>query len=152
MGLFTKRFHYLLLITIIVILTFGLVAEAKPSLSLSLYKNNGYGLGNDMNGQWTLNAAVSPDVVRVEFYIDGQLQLNDTTAPFSWEFNTGNYSEGQHYIKAVAFDAADETTIVQIDRNFVGFPTTFVFSIIAVIVAVAIVVLLVAVYRIRKKK
>jgi hypothetical protein len=130
----------------------SLVVEAKPSLTINLYKNNGYGMGDDINGQWTVNADVSQDVVFVEFYVDGQLQKNDTITPFSWEFNTQNYIIGLHYIRAVAFDVTGEATNSQISRNFVGFPTTYVVLIISIIVAVTIAVLLIAIYRIRKKR
>ncbi len=60
-----------------------LTVQAKPTLSLSFYKNNGYDMGNDMNGLWTINTAVSSDVTHVEFYLDDVLQCNDTVAPFS---------------------------------------------------------------------
>ena len=80
--------------------------EAKPTLNLNFYKDNGYGMGSDMNGEWTINTDVSSDVQYVEFYLDGQLQLNDSSTPYSWNFNTGSYSEGQHTIKVVAYDAA----------------------------------------------
>src|SRR5512139_800008 len=77
-------------------------AEAKPSIDLVFEKNNGYGVGNDIGGLWTVSAHVSSDVKYVEFYLDGQLQQNDTLAPFSWQFDTTNYSTGSHAIKAVA--------------------------------------------------
>jgi len=127
-------------------------AEAKPTLSLSFYKNNGYGSGSDMNGEWTLNATVSQDVVNVEFYLDNQLQLNDTTAPFRWNFNTGYFTEDQHTIKAVAYNSAGETTTEEIQRNFVGFPLTFVVGIIVLVVVVVIVSLVFVIYRARKSE
>jgi len=48
---------------------------------LSFEKNNGYGLGNSIDGLWTVNAELSPEVQRVEFYLDGDLKQNDTSAP-----------------------------------------------------------------------
>ncbi len=127
-------------------------AEAKPTLSLDFYKNNGYGSGSDMNGEWTLNTVVSQDVAYVEFYLDNQLQLNATATPFSWNFNTGSYTEGQHTIKAVAYDSAGETATEEIQRNFVGFPLTFVVGIIVLVVVVVIVSLGFVVYRARKSE
>ena len=127
--------------------------SASPSMSLSWHKDNGYDMGNDINGVWTINANVSPDVVYVEFYLGGQLQQNDTSSPFSWQFDTVNYSEGMHIIKAVAFNSLGETVIVQVERNFVGFPFLFVISIIIVVVVVVLVVSIVAAfYRVRKRK
>ena len=115
------------------------MATAAPSLSLSFYKDNGYGMGNDMNGLWTINSDVSADVVYVEFYLDGQLQQNATASPFKWQFDTANYTEGQHTIRVVAYDAAGATAVAESQRNFVGFPLTFVVVIIAVVVVAILV-------------
>ena len=142
----------LLLVCLVFVLPCFLVAAA-PTVSLSFYKNNGYGLGGDMSGQWTVNTAVSPDVVYVEFYLDDQLQFNDTSAPFSWQFATENYPLGNHTIEAVAFDASGENATAQVQRNFVDVPTTYVLGIvIAVVVVVLVIAVLVSVYRIRKTK
>jgi hypothetical protein len=140
----------LLLVCLVFVLPCFWVA-AVPIVSLSLYKDNGYGMGNDMNGAWTVNAAVSQNTSYVEFYLDDTLQLNDTSAPFSWQFDTINYTEGTHTIKAVAYDSAGENATAQVDRNFVGFPVNFVVGIIAVVVAVTAIAVVVSVYRIRKQ-
>ena len=141
----------LLLVCLVFVLPCFLVA-AEPSVSLSLYKNNGYGLGDDMNGLWTVNTAVSQNVSYVEFYLDDQLQLNGTSAPFSWQFDIINYTEGTHTIRAVAFDSAGESATAQVERNFVGFPLAFVVGIIGTIVAGLTIAVVVSVYRIRKTK
>lgn len=130
--------------------TFASVVVAAPSLRLDFYKNNGYGFGDDMQGQWTINTAVSSDVVRVEFYFDNQLQKNATSAPFSWSFNTDNYTEGKHALKVVAFDAAGATAESERQANFVGFPVTFVAAIVGIVVAITVLALVVSVYRIKK--
>jgi hypothetical protein len=143
------------LLTLVLTLSLTLICTnvgAKPTMSVDFYKNNGYGSGSDMNGEWTLNSTVSQDVGYVEFYLDNQLQLNDTAKPFRWNFNTGNYSEGQHTIKVVAYDSAGETATEEIQRNFVGFPLTFMVSIIVLVVVVLIVSLGFVFYKARKKE
>ena len=107
---------------------------AIPTINSSLYKNNGYSMGNDMNGEWTLNAEVSSDVTRVEFYLDGKLVSNDTDAPFSWNFNTADYTDGLHLFRAMAFNADGEVNYQEIPRNFVPFPLDFVVGIIALVI------------------
>ena len=126
--------------------------EANPTLSLDFYKDNGYGMGEDMNGEWTLNTVVSQDVQYVEFYLDNQLMLNDSSAPFSWNFNTGSYSEGQHTFKVVGYDSLGETATAESQHNFVGFPLTFVVGIIALVVVITVVSFTFALYRARKKE
>jgi hypothetical protein len=108
--------------------------EAKPTLSVSIYKDNGYSTGSDINGFFTVQTEVSADVTRVEFYLDNQLQANVTASPFSWPFNTNNYTLGLHTIKVVAYNAAGEETSVEVQRNFVEFPTLFVVVVIVVVV------------------
>jgi hypothetical protein len=141
------------LITVCIVLALSLFAgavAATPSLRLDFYKNNGYGLGDDMQGQWTINTAVSSDVVRVEFYIDNELQNNMTTAPFSWSFNTADYSEAKHTFSVVAYDSTGVTVKSEKQANFVGFPVSFIAAIIGIIVAVTVVALVVSGYKIRK--
>jgi hypothetical protein len=142
----------LFLICITTLLFFSL-AEAKPSIDLGFEKNNGYGMGNDIGGLWTVTAHVSPEVEYVEFYLDGQLQLNDTSAPFSWQFDTSNYSPGAHAIKAVAYDSLDDTAFLQVERNFQETSTETVTGIIIAIVIVIIVAAIgFALYRTRSRK
>ena len=63
----------------------------------------------------TVSATVSVDasasdnvgVTRVEFLLDGAVQATDTTAPYSWNWNTAASSNGAHVIVAKAYDAAN---------------------------------------------
>jgi hypothetical protein len=135
-----------------VVLSFAAIAAAEPTLSTSFYKNNGYGMGDDMGGEWTLNTSVSSDVVFVEFYLDDQLQFNATTAPFSWHFDTSNYTEGQHTFHVVAYNSDGESADTTFQRNFVGYSADFVVYIIVIVVVVLVASLAVLLYRVRKKK
>ncbi len=126
---------------------------AKPSIDLRFEKNNGYGVGDDIGGLWTATAVVSSDVSYVEFYLDGQLQQNDTSAPFSWQFDTSNYSSGAHTIKAVAYDSQNDTAFLQVNRNFQQTPTTTITTIIvAITISIVIVSVAFALYQKRKTK
>lgn len=125
---------------------------ANPSVSLSWYKDNGYGLGNDIGGQWTITPAVSSDVTRVEFYLDNQLQQNATSAPFQWSFNTADYSTGTHTIKAVAYNAQGQTATAQADRNFVEYSMDLIWIILVVVIVVIAVSLVLSLYWVRKKE
>lgn len=109
-------------------------AQSKPSIDLGFEKNNGYSIGDDIGGLWTVGAHVSSDVEYVEFYLDDQLQQNDTSAPFSWQFDTSNYPSGSHAIKAVAYDSLGDTAFLQVERNFQEMSTETVTTIIIIIV------------------
>jgi hypothetical protein len=130
---------------------FAAAQTEQPEVALSLYRNSGFDMGNDINGQWTVNAAVSQNVTHVEFYLDGELQHNDTVAPFSWAFDSSSYSEGNHVIRAVAWDVYGESAEASVERNFVGFPILLVVGVVAVAVVMFVVSLVVSWFWIKKK-
>ncbi len=147
-----KILALLVLICTATALVVGL-AEAKPSIDLSFRKDNGYGVGKNIGGLWTVSATVSSDVQRVEFYLDGQLQQNDTSAPFSWQFDTVNYSSGSHAIKAVAYDSLGDTAFLQVERNFEETSTqTIIVIIVVIVIAIVAAAIGLAVYRAKSRK
>ncbi len=146
-----KLFSLILLVIIVAVPL--LVADAKPTISVSLYKDNGYGFGDDMAGLWTLKTATSDDTAYVEFYLDNQLHLNDTTAPYSWQFNTEDYPIGEHTLSALAYDASGESEVSNVTRNFMENTTSSVVIIVIAIAAVVVAVAVgIAIYRIKKSK
>ncbi len=143
-------FVFLICVTTVL---FCSLAIAKPSIDLGFEKDNGYGVGNDIGGLWAVSAHVSSDVKYVEFYLDGQLQQNDSSAPFSWQFDTSNYSAGSHAIKAVAYDSLGDTAFLQVERNFQETSTGTVTGIIvAVVIIIIVAVIGFALYSTRVKK
>ena len=148
----TKKLAYICVVSLVLALSTSIVLAA-PSVSLNWYKNNGYNdFGNSIGGEWTITADVSSDVNRVEFYLDDTMQQNVTSTPFKWAFNTADFSLGDHTIKAVAYDATGENTTAQADRNFVEYSATDTLWIIfGTIVTVMVIILFVALYRVRKK-
>jgi hypothetical protein len=137
----------ILLFTLMVTAAFSVGAaqvNAEPTISLKLHKDFGYSsFGNDAQGNWTLQATVSEDTTRVEFYLDNQLQLDDTQTPFGWSYNTDNFPEGLHTLKAVAYDANGNDATAEVQQNFVPFPADFTI-IIVIVVVVSVVISIVA--------
>ncbi len=147
----SKYSAVLFLICVATMLIYPLV-EAKPSIDLDFEKNNGYGAGNDIGGLWTITAHVSSDVQYVEFYLDDQLQKNDTASPFNWQFDTTNYTPGSHAIKAVAYDALGDSAFLQVERNFEETSTgTVTVTIIAIAVAIVVAAIAFALRKTRKQ-
>jgi hypothetical protein len=130
-----------------------LMAEATPTLTLDMRRDFGSAMGNDIAGKFTLKADASGDTSYVEFYLVNQLQLNDTSAPYSWQFNTNNYTIGQHTLKAVAYDNAGQSQNSELTRNFVEDNTnTILIAGIGIAVIVSAIAVTISVYRIRKTK
>jgi hypothetical protein len=72
--------------------------------------------GDAVSGTITIQANASDDkgISKVEFYIDGSLEKTDTSSPYRHNWNTTNYSDDFHTIKATAYDTANQKRSHQI--------------------------------------
>ena len=72
---------------------------------------------------WQNPVATASDnvgVTEVEFTVDGTLLGVDTAAPYGWMWDTSTVAPGSHTIRAVASDAAGNTTSVEHRRHRPG--------------------------------
>ncbi len=53
-------------------------------------------------------------ITRVDFFVDGTLIGSDTGAPFTFNWDTTNYSNGQHTVKATAYEGSGRSLFAQI--------------------------------------
>jgi subtilisin family serine protease len=67
--------------------------------------------GATVSGATTVSAAATDNVgvTKVEFYVDGVLYVTDTTAPYSFAWNTTTLPNGSHTLFAIASDAANNS-------------------------------------------
>jgi hypothetical protein len=132
-------------IAIIVIIVLGAWGQAlavhaqdgDEGLALRFRRNFGYGLGGQMQGTFTILAEGPQDLTRVEFLLDGSVIGQDSEAPFSLSFNTGDYEQGIHRFSAVGYRANGaqlESAIVS--RQFVA--TSAVTIVVIAIVALVL--------------
>jgi len=124
--------------------------SAQPTISLSIYRDDGYSLGSDINGQFTVTAQVSSGVVRVEFYLNGTLQQSDTSSPFTWAFNTNSYPLGHVNITAVAYDSSGQQETAFLNLNLVETPAWANILLVLVIVVSIVVVAISLWYKMRR--
>ena len=70
--------------------------------------------GATVSGTATIQATATDDngITKVEFYVDGGLETTDVAAPYDYFWDTTFVSNGNHTIKAMAYD-----TIGQIDQD-----------------------------------
>ena len=112
---------------VLVVVGFLATASAEPTLQLEWFQNSGFNMKTGITGTWTIKPSLIDNntianASYVEFYLDNQLQANQTTAPFTWSFDTANYAEGTHTIKVITVDDAGETVVAEEQRVFTGFP------------------------------
>jgi thermitase len=64
--------------------------------------------GDVLSGMVTILVAASDDtsVSHVDLYVDGSFVSSDTVPPHEWSFDTTVLADGEHFISAVAYDAA----------------------------------------------
>jgi poly(hydroxyalkanoate) depolymerase family esterase len=81
-------------------------------------------VGTVVSGMVSVVAEASDDVGvdRVEFFVDGRLQATARTAPFTFQWPTQAFAEGEHALMAMAYDAAgnvavDDDTGVMVDND-----------------------------------
>jgi hypothetical protein len=113
-GLFLQQEHTMRKISAILMITacFAIlisVAAAQANeepLELDFNRDFGYGgFGGDIQGRFSLKVRAPEDIVRVEYYLDGERVYEGSEPPFRWQFNTASFSEGQHTFTAVGYKA-----------------------------------------------
>jgi len=112
--------------------------DGQDELSLRLNRDFGYGLAGQMQGTFSFIVSGPESLTRVEFILDDEIIGEDTVAPFRFRFDTGDYSNGSHKLKAIGYTAGAQTLQSEtITRQFV--PGNSVMWIVILIVAVVIV-------------
>ncbi len=81
------------------------VDNTPPSVSITAPT------GTYINGNVTIQISASDNVklVKVELYIDGTLIKTFTSSPCTYTWDTTSYSDGNHTVKAVAYDEVNLT-------------------------------------------
>ncbi|MDO8538148.1 MAG: Ig-like domain-containing protein, partial [archaeon] len=83
----------------------------NPTITIISPQNNEI-VGNTIN--IAASASDNVGVTRVEFVIDNVLRFTDYSTPYVYIWNTTAYTDGNHSIKATAFDAANNSAFHQI--------------------------------------
>ncbi len=67
--------------------------------------------GSSVSGAVQVNVTAQDNVgvAKVDLYVDGALFATDTSAPYSFSWDTTAYADGSHDLYAVAYDAAGNT-------------------------------------------
>ncbi len=68
----------------------------------------------DLNftGTVTITAFASPPATRIDYYVDNVIKANKSADPFSWDWDTSIYPDGNHTVKAVATHKNGKTSQV----------------------------------------
>jgi hypothetical protein len=111
-----KVFSIILILCVLITFTVSHAqTQSTDQLQLGINRDFGYGgFGNDIQGLFTAHINNPPDnLTRVVFLIDNTTMGEDTTAPFSLQFNTDSYPLGTHILSAVGYTSDGK----EIDSN-----------------------------------
>jgi hypothetical protein len=110
----------------------------SDTLHLSMSRDWGYGgFGNDIQGLFSMKVSGPVTLTRVEFYIDDTRIGEGTAAPFRIQFNTDDYTLGQHTLYAIGYTSnGQELRSNEIPANFVPSQSVgkFITPVLAVVV------------------
>lgn len=99
--------HAIFLALLLCLTVVSVVSAQEQGLKLSLSRDWGYGgLNGDIQGTFSMHIEGPADLVKVQFYIDDQVIGEDTTAPFTYQFLTDNYTVGTHVLTALGTAAS----------------------------------------------
>ena len=98
-----KKIYLVLIIVLTAALaSFSTAFAQAESLQLTITRDWGYGgFNGDIQGTFSMKVSGPPDLVRVEFFIDGMKIGEANKAPFNLQFNTDHYAAGTHVLSAV---------------------------------------------------
>lgn len=86
----------------------GTADTTAPTVSISSPANNASVTGVV---PITANASDNVAVSKVDFYVDGTLKSSDTSAPYSYSWDTANVADGSHILKAISVDSSNNSSI-----------------------------------------
>lgn len=113
------------------IITVSLDDKTPPTVSITAPANNATVQGNVPINVNASDNSGGTGVAKVEFYVDGALKNTDTTAPYSYTWDSKTVPDGSHTINAKAFDKASPTnaapsqnTIITVSNTDTAKPST----------------------------
>jgi hypothetical protein len=100
-----SKFTALFLLIALLFAAPAFAQDEEPALEMSLSRDNGFGLGNQMQGHFSYRVRGPDNLVRVEYLMDGEVIGESTAEPFRFPFITDDFELGPHDMSAVGYTA-----------------------------------------------
>ena len=99
-----KTIPFILIFLSIILVIPVFAQNGDEPLVLDFNRDFGYGgFGIDIQGRFSLKVTSPDDIVRMEYFLDGEKVFEGTEPPFKWQFNTASYPDGIHIFSAVGY-------------------------------------------------
>jgi hypothetical protein len=96
----------------------GEACDNLPNITITAPTDGAYGFGTV---SVTANASDDVGVLRVQFFVDSGLLVEDASIPYGVDWDSDAFDEGPHILKAIAYDTADQSAetraTITIDRS-----------------------------------
>jgi hypothetical protein len=120
--------------------------EGSETIELRVVRIFGFRAGSQLQGRIGLRVEGPQDLIRVEFYLDDEMIGEDDQAPFQYDFSTGDFSPGEHTIRAIGYTEDGKSllsnvgtyTFISSDEAFSSVQKIVIPILIGVVVLVAI--------------
>jgi hypothetical protein len=97
-----KSIPFILITLSLTIIIHVFAQNQNEPLILDFNRDFGYGgFGDEIQGRFSLKVTSPQDMIRVEYYLDGDKVFEGTVPPFKWQFNTASFSDGRHHFIAI---------------------------------------------------
>jgi hypothetical protein len=105
-----KKIRFVLLLGVLwSLLTVSTAFAQTSELTMKMSRDWGYGgFNGDIQGLFSMKVTGPADLVKVVFYIDDASIGEATQTPYNLQFNTDNYSVGQHKMYAIGYSASGQ--------------------------------------------
>lgn len=91
--------------------------DSPPNLNIISPDNNSYISGIT---QLVLNVVDDKGISKVEVYLNNQPQTTLLNTPYTWNFNTTEYTDGLYEIKVIAYDTIGQVDIKTLSVNILN--------------------------------
>ena len=99
-----RIFFWLLTLLLSLAITIPALAQAEAELQLGMSRDFGYSSGTgSIQGTFSMRASGPDNLVRVIFFIDGEVMAEDTESPYRYQFTTDSYPLGIHILTATGY-------------------------------------------------
>ncbi len=116
-----RAIPFLLILVLLMSPYFAAAQVESDPLVISLGKDFGYAAGVKIQGSFSLKARSPDDLVRVDYLIDDIIVHTATEPPFRYQFNTADFSVGEHSFKAIGYrENGSQIVSSEFTREFIG--------------------------------